>query len=71
MTDLEARLLAAHDRGDQPALVALYVEAADQARSQQAGYFYLTHAYIHALELGHAAAPALRARLVAAGRESA
>ena len=71
MTDLNGRLLEAHARGDGAALVALYTQAADRAASDEAGFFYLTHAYVHALELGHAAAEALRARLVAAGRETA
>ncbi len=71
MSDLDARLLAAHARGDQSALVPLYLEAADRAEEDQARGFYLTQAYIYALEAGHAEAPALRAQLVAAGRESA
>lgn len=71
MTDLEARLLAAHARGDRAALVDLYAEAADRAGPTDAGFFYLTHAYVYALEMGHAAADGLRARLVAAGRETA
>jgi len=71
VSDLDERLLAAHARGDRPALVALYCEAAEAARGDEARYFYLTHAYIHALEDNHPQAPALRARLVAAGRESA
>ena len=69
MNDLDARLLAAHDRDDREALVALYREAADRATSPEAAGFYLTHAYVFALELGHPDAPALRARLVAEGRE--
>ncbi|TDK50778.1 hypothetical protein [Antarcticimicrobium luteum] len=69
MSDLDTRLLDAHAAGDHAALVALYTEAADRA-GDDARYFYLTHAYVYALEAGHALAPALRARLVAAGRES-
>ena len=70
MSDLDARLLAAHAAGDQSQLVQLYTEAADHATSDQAAGFYLTHAYIFALELGHPDAPALRARLVDMGRET-
>ena len=70
MSDLDARLLAAHARGDRAALVALYTEAADSAGEDQARYFYLTQAYVFALEAGRPEAPTLRARLVAAGRES-
>ncbi|MDX2485641.1 MAG: hypothetical protein QNK42_18510 [Pseudodonghicola sp.] len=71
MSDLDTRLLAAHARGDQSALVSLYLEAADSAGQDQVHGFFLTQAYVYALEVGHAEAPTLRARLVAAGRESA
>ncbi len=67
--DLEARLLNAHARGDRAALIGLYTEAADAATSQDATCFYLTHAYVHALETGSEAARSLHARLKAAGRE--
>lgn len=70
MSDLDSRLLAAHARGDRAALVALYTEAAEAAGEEQARGFYLTHAYVYALEAGAPEAPALRALLVAAGRES-
>jgi len=69
MTGLDARLLDAHERDDRPALVTLYQEAADTACDENAEGFYLTHAYIFALELGHPAAAALHARLKSAGRE--
>lgn len=69
MSDLSARLLAAHERDDRPALVTLYCEASHVAETDIATGFFLTHAYIYALELGHSQAPALRARLVAMGRE--
>ncbi len=68
MTDLDTRLLAAHAKGDQPALVALYTEAADQANDIDAACFYLTHAYIYALELGHPATEMLHLRLAQHGR---
>ncbi|MDF1717903.1 MAG: hypothetical protein P1U53_15160 [Sulfitobacter sp.] len=71
MSDLESRLLAAHACGDRAALVTLYSAAAEDAAEDEARYFYLTQAYVYALEDGHPQAPALRARLVAAGRESA
>jgi len=71
VSDLESRLLAAHACGDNTALVTLYCETAETAEEEEARYFYLTHAYVYALEDGHPQAPALRARLVAAGRESA
>jgi len=70
MSDLDARLIAAHDAGDTDALVALYRAAADQATDPDARAFYLTHAHVFALELGHPDAPALRAALIAIGREA-
>ena len=71
MNDLNARLLAAHAAGDTSALIQLYTAAADQVEDQylDAACFYLTHAYVFALELGDATCPALRARLVTHGRE--
>lgn len=71
MSDLNARLLSAHAAQDKAALVALYSEAAGQANGPDASAFYLTQAYIYALDCGHPDAVALRARLVAMGRESA
>ena len=67
---LDQRLLAAHDADDRAALVGLYTLAADQANSATATGFYLTHAYVYALELGDARARALHARLVDMGREA-
>lgn len=70
MTDLGARLLAAHAAGDKKALVTLYGQAAEETQDADAAGFYLTHAYVFALELGHPDAPALHARLKADGREA-
>ncbi len=70
MSALDDRLLAAHARGDQSALIALYTEAAEAAMSEVAAGFYLTHAYVFALEAGDQRAAVLRARLVEMGRES-
>lgn len=70
--DLDAALLAAHADDDKPALVRLYTEAGNRAevagRADAAG-FYLTHAYVFALDTGLPAAQQLHARLKAAGRE--
>ncbi|MCB1343038.1 MAG: hypothetical protein KDK24_18610 [Pseudooceanicola sp.] len=66
---LDDRLLTAHAAGDRAALVALYTEAAETAADANAAGFFLTHAYVWALELGHPDAAALRSRLVAEGRE--
>ncbi|MCR9125326.1 MAG: hypothetical protein NXH82_04300 [Rhodobacteraceae bacterium] len=68
---LDDRLRAAHARDDRAGLVTLYAEAADTANSLDQSCFFLTHAYVFALEKAHPLAPALRARLVAAGREEA
>jgi hypothetical protein len=65
---LDAELLDAHACGDKPALVTLYAKAADSADTIDAACFYLTHAYIFALELGHQDVAALHARLSKHGR---
>lgn len=65
---LNAALLAAHARGDHRALVTLYTQAADEAPDVDSCCFFLTHAYIFALEQGHPDAAALHDRLAAAGR---
>lgn len=70
MSDLEARLLSAHETGDHWSLVDLYTEAANLSADVDAGYFYLTHAYVFAIELNHPNQHALRDRLVAGGRET-
>ncbi len=69
MTQLDARLLAAHETGNTSELVSLYTEAADTMPEGEARYFYLTQAYVFALEIDHPAAPTLKSRLVSAGRE--
>ncbi len=70
MTALDDRLLAAHARDDRAALIGLYTEAADWAEGEDriaAACFYLTQAYVFALERG-ADTTALRHRLIAHGR---
>jgi hypothetical protein len=62
-------LLEAHARDDRPALIALYLEAGNTAQADEAAGFYLTHAYVFALEAGDLRAPDIKARLVAMGRE--
>ena len=64
LNDLDARLLAAHAADDRPALIALYIEASDAADTDEAAAFYLTHAYVFALEAGDPNAPNLKSRLV-------
>ncbi|MEM8632814.1 MAG: hypothetical protein AAGF74_16405 [Pseudomonadota bacterium] len=70
MNTLDDRLLAAHAADDRWALVDLYAEAADQTSDEVARGFYLTHAYVFALEVGHPDVPALHGRLKAMGREA-
>lgn len=70
--DLDNRLLAAHAAGDEQELVALYTEAADLFEAEgdvDAACFYLTQAYVFALQTGAADAPALQQRLFEHGRE--
>lgn len=70
MSDLDDRLLRAHAAGAPEPLVTLYAEAADTAATPEAAGFYLTQAYVYALDAGHPMARDLRARLVALGRET-
>lgn len=67
--ELDAALLAAHHKGDAAQLVTLYQQAADQANDAEAAGFYLTHAHVFAMEIDHPDRDALRARLIAMGRE--
>lgn len=69
MTDLDQRLLAAHAAGDRPSLVAWYTEAGNTSPDPDAAWFYLTHAYVYALEIDAPEARTLHARLKSAGRE--
>lgn len=69
MDDLNAQLLNAHARGDGSALVALYQGAARETDDDAARGFFLTHAYVYALERGHRDAPDLHAALKSMGRE--
>ena len=68
--DLDQRLLAAHAANDRTALISLYTEASEAAEHPVARNFYLTHAYVFALEAGLPIAAELRARLVEYGSET-
>ncbi|MFK7762909.1 MAG: hypothetical protein AB8B62_06575 [Roseobacter sp.] len=70
MSVRDTELLAAHETADNRALVRLYAQAADESATQEAAGFYLTHAYVFALEAGLPEAPDLRARLIDMGRET-
>ncbi|WP_170790772.1 hypothetical protein [Ruegeria lacuscaerulensis] len=68
---LDHLLLEAHARDDHDALIRYYTLAADEreaARDTDAACFYLTHAFVFALESGAPEADTLNARLVAHGR---
>ncbi|MEM7724705.1 MAG: hypothetical protein AAF376_20450 [Pseudomonadota bacterium] len=67
---LDAALLAAHAAGDRAALISLYAQAAE-ASDGEASAFYLTHAYVFALEAGDGRASSLKDRLVAMGADQA
>lgn len=69
MSDANARLLAAHASGDTAQLVALYRDAARAADTEDQAGFYLTFAYVFALESGHPDIEAIRSELIAMGRE--
>lgn len=67
---LDRALLAAHAADDKPALIRLYTAAADAAEQRQEGQaaaFYLTHAFVFALETGAREAPDLNKRLADKG----
>ena len=63
MTSLETRLLDAHARGAHSELVPLYTQAANRAGDIDAQCFFLTQAYVFALETNHQDTPSLRERL--------
>ncbi len=72
MEDLNAQMLQAHETDDYQALVSLYAQVADQCEEVQdveATCFYLTQAFIFALDCGDSQAWELNRRLVAYGRE--
>ena len=70
MSALDAALIAAHATGDAERLVCLYRQAAAEASDLTARGFYLTHAYVFALEANLPAAPELRQHLIEMGRET-
>ena len=69
MSDLDTKLLAAHAAADTATLVRLYQQAADLAQDDDASSFYLTHAYVFALEIDHPDRSHLYDRLKRLGRE--
>lgn len=68
---VDRALLDAHARKDGPALVRLYTEAADGFEADgdiDAACFFLTHAFVFALEAGVPEVQALNRRLAERGR---
>lgn len=68
---LHQQLLEAHAGQDLNSLMALYARAGKSMETRgdiDAACFYLTHAYVYALELGAPELPSLQARLLAYGR---
>ena len=71
--DLDRALIKAHARGDISELIRLYTRAGDASEAIgdiDAACFYLTHAYVFALQEGDGAAADLNIRLVEHGRET-
>ncbi|WP_095589254.1 hypothetical protein [Actibacterium ureilyticum] len=67
---LDQAILDAHRDRDRRALVTLYTEAAQAAPDADARAYFLTFAYVYALETGTPQAGALHARLRGLGRET-
>ena len=65
---LDRALITAHAAGDHAALVTLYAKAAEIAAPQEAA-FYLTQAYVFALESNDPRTAALKDCLVAMGAD--
>ncbi|MCV2892851.1 hypothetical protein [Lentibacter sp. XHP0401] len=68
MKDLHSRLLSAHEHDDHEELIVLYTEAADQSNDVIKESFFLTHAFVFALEADDVRADGLRDRLHGMGR---
>lgn len=68
MSELQSRLLVAHEKDDRAGLIGLYTEAADRANDLIERSFFLTHAFVFALEAGDIRASLLRERLREMGR---
>ena len=67
----ERELREAHERGDHDALATLYARAGDAAETAgdiDAACFFLTQAWVFAMQAGRDDAETLRARLAARGR---
>ena len=69
MSDLEQRILDAHEAGDKSALVTVYAEASRQASDLDAACFFAVYAHTFALEIEHPLRAELHAFLKQHGRE--
>lgn len=69
MTSLDAQLLAAHEANNRPELVRLYTQASEVSEDEDARGFYLTHAFVYALDAGMQEAMDLQKQLIELGRE--
>lgn len=73
MTDaLDGAILAAHDTNDKAKLATLYAQAADKSEAlgdKDAACFFLTQAYVFALDAGLQDAATLNKRLAKYGRD--
>ncbi|MEM9754949.1 MAG: hypothetical protein AAF914_03095 [Pseudomonadota bacterium] len=67
--EIDAALLAAHEAGDPRVIGRCYADAAAVTNDPGEIAFFLTHAYIFALEAGAPEAAGLRARLIALGAD--
>lgn len=70
--DLDKALLLAHQNGDRAGLISLYAQAADDREEMgdiDAACFYLTHAFVFALQEGAPEQDELNRRLWEYGRE--
>jgi len=68
--ELHRALLLAHSEHNYDALVDLYQQAAamDQHNDPKQSFFFLTHAYVFALDTNHEAADSIAEQLRAGGR---
>ena len=72
MATLDQKILLAHARGDGNRLAGLYLQAANEKQllgNIDATCFFLTQAYVFALEAGSDLVPEINCRLVEQGRE--
>ncbi|MEL6922302.1 MAG: hypothetical protein AAFO77_15040 [Pseudomonadota bacterium] len=72
LAQLQQSILECHDRGDGAGLATLYFAAAEtmaQRGEMDAAAFFMTHAYVFALETGHPLADRAHRFLINLGRE--